>query len=75
MENVLYFDYKAAAREHNVPLRTLRNFERQAMEEFPGDRMMFELHLLRAVKSGLWRGNLPESQTHYDSGGFEHSAQ
>lgn len=43
-----YFDYRTAAAEARIPARDLRAVERLVRQEFPKDRMMFELHVLRA---------------------------
>lgn len=38
----------------NMPDVILRKIERDIKKEFPLDKMMFELHVLRAIKSGYW---------------------
>ena len=43
-----HFDYKKAAVEARIPPKALRALEKTLREEFPGDPMMFELHVLRA---------------------------
>ncbi|MEW6203545.1 MAG: hypothetical protein AB1546_16345 [bacterium] len=55
MEEIKYFDYKKAAREMRVPNTILKKIEREIREEFPLDRMMYELHVLRAVRSKYWQ--------------------
>jgi hypothetical protein len=47
----MMFDYKAAAKAARVLPATLKNMERRAMEEFPHDPMLMELHVLRAIKA------------------------
>ena len=54
MRKIEYFDYESVAREKHVSETVLKRIEREAKAEFPNDRMMYELHVLRAVKSGYW---------------------
>ena len=54
MEKIGYFDYQKVAKEMKVPDTTLRKIEREVKEEFPKDKMMYELHVLRAVRSKYW---------------------
>ncbi len=44
MEKIEYFDYQKVAKEMNVPDTTLKKIEKEVKEEFPKDKMMFELH-------------------------------
>lgn len=46
-----YFDYEKVSREMGVSEEVLNTIVEEVREEFPSDRMMFELHVLRAVKS------------------------
>jgi len=55
MKKILYFDYRNAAKNMKVPAPILKNIEREVAEEFPKDTMMYELHVLRAIKSGYWQ--------------------
>ena len=55
MEKIEYFDYQKVAKEMNVPDATLRKIEEEVREEFPRDKMMYELHVLRAVRSKYWQ--------------------
>lgn len=55
MEKIEYFDYQKVAREINVPDTTLEKIEKEVREEFPNDKMMYELHVLRAVRSKYWQ--------------------
>ena len=57
MEKIEYFDYQKVAKEMNVPETTLKKIEREVKEEFPKDKMMYELHVLRAVRSKYWQKN------------------
>lgn len=55
MQKVEYFDYQRVAQENHVPRIILKKIEREVKKEFPADKMMYELHMLRAVKSGYWQ--------------------
>lgn len=45
------FDYRAAARAAKISPAALRTLESEAADEFPGDPMLMELHILRAVRA------------------------
>ena len=55
MKKIEYFDYQKAAKEMKMPLATLKKIEKEVKAEFPKDKMMFELHVLRAIRSGYWQ--------------------
>ena len=55
MSKIEYFDYEKVANEMNVSDSILRKIEKEVKEEFPKDKMMYELHVLRAVKSKYWQ--------------------
>ena len=55
MEKVEYFDYPKVAKEIKVPDTILREIEKEVKKEFPNDKMMYELHVLRAVRSKYWQ--------------------
>ncbi|MCK4296190.1 MAG: hypothetical protein KAW56_04745 [Candidatus Marinimicrobia bacterium] len=55
MERIKYFDYEKVAKEMNMPDTTLKKIEKEVKEEFPKDKMMCELHVLRAVRSKYWQ--------------------
>ena len=55
MRKIEYFDYEKVAQKRHVPETVLKRIERHAKSEFPIDRMMYELHVLRAVRSGYWQ--------------------
>ncbi|MFH1561793.1 MAG: hypothetical protein ABIF11_00025 [Nitrospirota bacterium] len=55
-----YFDYQKVANEINVPEPILRRIEKEVKEEFPKDKMMYELHVLRAVRSKYWQEDVKE---------------
>jgi hypothetical protein len=54
MEDVEYFDYPKIAKEMKVPATTLKKIEKEVKKEFPKGKMMYELHVLRAVRSKYW---------------------
>ena len=55
MEKIEYFDYKQVARKMRIPDSVLKKIEREVKKEFPSDKMMYELHVLRAVRSKYWQ--------------------
>ncbi len=55
MEKIEYFDYQKVAKEMSMPDITLKKIEKEVKEEFPKDKMMYELHVLRAVRSKYWQ--------------------
>ena len=54
MEQTEYFDYRSVAKEMSVPEEIVVKIEEDVKEEFPNDKMMYELHVLRALKSRYW---------------------
>lgn len=52
MSKIEYFDYQRLAKEKKMPVRVLRKIITEVRHEFPKDKMMFELHMLRAINSG-----------------------
>jgi len=54
MEKIEYFDYQKVAKEMNIPNTTLKKIEKEVKKEFPTDKMMYELHVLRALRSRYW---------------------
>jgi hypothetical protein len=55
MEKIEYFDYRKVAKEMNVPHTILKKIEKKIKDEFPKDKMMYELHVLRALRSKYWQ--------------------
>ena len=55
MEKIEYFDYQKVARQMKVPNPILKKIEKEVKEEFPKDKMMYELHVLRALRSKYWQ--------------------
>ena len=55
MRKIEYFDYQKVAKKKNVPDITLKKVEKEVKKEFPKDKMMYELHVLRAVRSKYWQ--------------------
>lgn len=45
------FDIKKAIKKANLSRKELQKLENEIKQEFPNDRMMYELHLLRAINS------------------------
>ena len=62
MEKIEYFDYKRVAKEMRVPNTIVRKIENEVEKDFPSDKMLYELHVLRALKSKYWL-NEPINQT------------
>jgi hypothetical protein len=58
MGNIEYFDYEKLARKMKVPNTVLKKIEREVKKEFPFDKMMYELHVLRAIRSKFWQRTL-----------------
>jgi len=54
MEKLEYFDYRKLARRMKVPENIVKKIEKEVKDEFPNDRMMYELHVLRAINSRYW---------------------
>jgi hypothetical protein len=46
-----YFDYISVAKKRNLSEDTLKKLEDMERKEFPRDQMMFELHMLRMIRS------------------------
>ncbi len=55
MEKIEYFDYPKVAREMKVLATILKGIEKEVKKEFHNDKMMYELHVLRAVRSKYWQ--------------------
>ena len=55
MEKINYFDYRKVARKMKVPVTILKKIEKEVKAEFPKDKMMYELHVLRAIRSKYWQ--------------------
>jgi hypothetical protein len=54
MEKIEYFDYERTAKEMKVPNTIVKKIEKEVKKEFPFDKMLYELHVLRALKSKYW---------------------
>ena len=57
MENIEYFNYPKVAKEMKVPAAVIKRIEKEVKKEFPNDKMMYELHVLRAMRSKFWQNN------------------
>lgn len=55
MQKIEYFDYLKVANELKMPNNVLAELIHDIKLEFPKDKMMFELHVLRAIKSMFWK--------------------
>jgi hypothetical protein len=55
MKKIEYFDYMRIAKKMRIPDSVVKKIEREVKKEFPSDKMMYELHVLRAVKSKYWQ--------------------
>jgi hypothetical protein len=47
----LVFDYKSAAKDMQIPSEVMLRIENEVQNEFPDDKMLKELHILRALNS------------------------
>ena len=54
MEEIEYFDYYKVAEEMAITEDIVIKVENDVKSEFPDDKMMYELHVLRALKSRYW---------------------
>lgn len=54
MKKIEYFDYQKVARDMKIPSSILKKIEKEVKAEFPKDKMMYELHVLRVIKSKYW---------------------
>jgi hypothetical protein len=50
-EEIEFFDYKKLAKEMKIPNTIVKKIENEVKKEFPTDKMLYELHVLRALKS------------------------
>ena len=54
METIEFFDYLKMAKKEKISKDIVQKIENDVREEFPNDKMLFELHVLRALKSKYW---------------------
>jgi hypothetical protein len=45
------FDYQSVAKKMQISPQILQELEEQGKKEFPGDAMLMELHVLRALNA------------------------
>jgi len=45
------FDYRSFGEEYDIPLEIIQLYEKEAFDEFPNDKMLMEIHILRAVRA------------------------
>ena len=57
MENIEYCNYPEVAKEMKVPAAVIKRIEKEVKKEFPNDKMMYELHVLRAMRSKFWQND------------------
>ena len=57
MENIEYFNYPKVAKQMKIPAALIKRIEKEVKKEFPNDKMMYELHVLRAMRSKLWQND------------------
>jgi hypothetical protein len=55
VEKIEYFDYKQVAKKMGIPESILKKIKREVKREFPSGKMMYELHVSRAVRSKYWQ--------------------
>lgn len=55
MKKTKYFDYHKVAQQMKVPNSILKRIEKEVRKDFPEDLMMYELHVLRALRSKYWQ--------------------
>ena len=51
MQDMEYFDYESIAREAHLTEEELRQLAETVRRDYPSDRMLFELHLMRACRA------------------------
>jgi len=69
MKKTDYFDYQRVAKETKAPPAVLKEIEQEVKKDFPSDRMMYELQLLRAVKSKYWERGKNKTATRQTTDG------
>ena len=57
MENFV-FDYHSFGESYDIPIKIIHEFEEETRNEFPFDKMLMEIHVLRAIKSYVKVNNL-----------------
>jgi hypothetical protein len=55
MKVIEFFNYKKVAEDLKVPPGIVKQIEGEVKKEFPSDKMLYELHVLRALKSKYWK--------------------
>lgn len=61
MKDSIIFDTKIISEKLNIPKDELEAIQQSIREEFPDDEMMYELHLVRALKSLQKREKLKDT--------------
>lgn len=57
MRKLEHFGYEKVAREMHVPEDILKRIEKEVEEDYSpdSDKILYELHVLRAVRSEYWK--------------------
>jgi hypothetical protein len=50
MKNIM-FDYRSLGEDLSIPIDVMQRFEKEALNEFPFDNMLMEIHVVRAMKA------------------------
>jgi len=48
--NLQSFDYRSLAEKYNIRTKVLDSIVKEVKDEFPDDKMLAELHIIRALK-------------------------
>jgi len=49
------FDIEKATKTSGLPAKKIAKIKKEVKKEFPNDRMMYELHVIRAIRSNARR--------------------
>lgn len=60
-----YFDIEKAAKSTGITAADFNRLVKEVRQEFPDDEMMFELHLMRAIKTASKTDSLQASRMAY----------
>ena len=47
----LIFDYYSYGQNLDIPIEVIQKYEKEAQAEFPFDKMMMEINVIRAIRS------------------------
>jgi len=51
----VHFDYRRIAKKMGILNPVVKKIGKEVKKEFPSDKMMYELNILRAVRSKYWQ--------------------